>query len=123
MVGGSYAKLSEPASESCVSLEMLQPGKCSAAPALAAGEAECWTCGEYSPISEYINKGGTAEYSVPVKGWNLRRTILLYYWPQNRRSKDLQNSIFPESVLINIRTPERSDVDHRPFVIGGNMRN
>ncbi len=122
-MGGSYAKLSEPASESCVSLEMLQPGKCSAAPALAAGEAECWTCGEYSPISEYINKGGTAEYSVPVKGWNLRRTILLYYWPQNRRSKDLQNSIFPESVLINIRTPERSDVDHRPFVIGGNMRN
>lgn len=77
-------KLPEPASESCVSLEMRQPGKHSVAPALAAGEAECWTFGKYYPISAHINKGGTAEDSVPVKGWNLRRATLLYYKPRGR---------------------------------------
>lgn len=40
----------------------------------------------HSPISAYINKGGIAEDSVPVKGWNLRRATLLYYWPHSRRA-------------------------------------
>ena len=75
------------------------------------------------PISAHINKGGTAENSVPVKGWNLRRAILLYYRPRNRRSEDLQNSIFSESALINIRTLKRPDVDHWLCVLVGNMRN
>lgn len=52
-------------------------GKYSVAPALTAGEAECWTCGEF-PQEPRIKEGGTAEYSVPVRGWNLRRATLFY---------------------------------------------
>ena len=35
----------------------------------------------------------------------------------------LKNSIFPEGALINIGTPKRPDIDHRPCVAVGNMRN
>lgn len=50
-------------------------GKYSVAPALTAGEAECWACGVF-PHEPRIKEGGTAEYSVPVRGWNLRRATL-----------------------------------------------
>ena len=42
---------------------------------------------------------------------------------RNRGSVDPQNSMFPESALINIRALGRPDVDHRPCVLVGNMRN
>ena len=38
------------------------------------------------------------------------------------RSKDLPNSKFPENTLINIRTPERPDNDHRSCVLAGDLR-
>ena len=42
---------------------------------------------------------------------------------RNGGSKEPLNSIFPDSALIDIRTPKRPDVDHETRVLGGKMRN
>ncbi len=42
---------------------------------------------------------------------------------QNGRFYDLLNSIFPDSALRNIGTPERPDVSHQGCEMEGNMRN
>lgn len=42
---------------------------------------------------------------------------------RNRRFEDFSNSICPDSTLFNIRTLERTDIDHRRCVLGGQMRN
>lgn len=79
-------KLPEPASESCMSPEtwcavyvrrQCPMGKIRRSAGVIGRMSRMSDLRGYSPAELCINKGGTAEYSVPDGGWNLRRTTLL----------------------------------------------
>ena len=87
MVRGFYAKQPEPALESCMSPEMWRRtyditvqcynGEIRRSAGVIGRMSRMSDLRGYSPAELCINKGGTAEYSVPDGGWNLRRTTLL----------------------------------------------
>lgn len=72
-------KLPEPALESCMSPETwtMSNGENTAQRRRYRQNEQNVRLAGIFPAELCINKGGTAEYSVPDGGWNLRRTTLL----------------------------------------------